>query len=127
MWLVYWARRPPTDCSFCHIRFLTPIYPTPTDYRDAEARGYKFSAPIFFEKLTLAGFAPSPIPSVAALSAALQQPAVQAAYRADYERCNSNGKRGAIIKIFELAGVDAKLVKVRGKGRARLVGLVGCR
>lgn len=49
-----------------------------------------------------------------AFRAALRRPEVQAAYRANYERCNSNGKRGAILKIFELAGVDAKVVKVGG-------------
>ena len=81
-------------------------------HREAEARGYRFSAPIFFEKLALAGFAPGSIPDMAAFYAALRRPEVQAAYRADYESSNSNGKRGAILKIFEVAGVDTRLVKV---------------
>jgi hypothetical protein len=44
--------------------------------------------------------------------ATLRRPEVQAKYRADYEQCENNPKRGAVLKIFEVAGVDTRAVKV---------------
>ena len=41
----------------------------------------------------------------------MRRPGVQAMYKAEYERCE-NPKRGAILKLFEVAGVDTAVVKV---------------
>lgn len=59
---------------------------------------------------------PDPIPDMAAFRAGMRQPEVQAKYRADYKVCENNPKRGTILKIFEVAGLDPKLVKVRLAG-----------
>lgn len=50
---------------------------------------------------------------MATFRATLRRPEVQALYKADYERCDNNPKRGAIAKIFKVAGLDPKIVKVR--------------
>lgn len=56
---------------------------------------------------------PERIPDMATFKATLRQAEVQAKYKADYEACENNPKRGTILKIFEVAGVDTRGVKVR--------------
>jgi len=65
---------------------------------------------VLLEKLSVAFRAP--IPDMTTFKAAMRRPDVQAKYRADYERCENNPKRGTIRKLFEVAGVDPNVVKV---------------
>ena len=62
---------------------------------------------------------PERIPDMTTFQAALRGPEVQAKYKADYQGCENNPKRGTILKIFEVAGVDPKVVKVGAPWRAR--------
>jgi len=86
--------------------------PLNTLNREAHELGYKFSPIIFFEKLALAFPPDGPtIADMETFRATMRRPAVQEMYKADYELCQ-NPKRGAILKLLEVAGVDASVVKV---------------
>lgn len=72
---------------------------------------------MLLEKLSLAF--PGPIPDMETFKATMQLPEVQAMYRSAYEHCENNPKRGTILKLFEVAGVNPKVVKVRTGIRGR--------
>lgn len=90
-----------------------------SQHSEAHRLGYKFSETIFFEKLALAFPRGELIADMETFCATMRRPNVQAAYKAEYERCE-NPKRGAILKLFEVAGVDTRVVRVsRRRCRSR--------